>query len=45
MAERQKHGFNFERYVKEKYQIILSDKYTSKWDGVLNEVPVSIKLE
>lgn len=45
MSERQKHGFNFEQYVKEKYQIILSNEYTSKWDGVLNTIPVSIKLE
>ena len=45
MSERQKHGFNFEQYVKEKYQITLSNEYTSKWDGVLNTIPVSIKLE
>ena len=45
MSERQKHGFNFEQYVKEKYQITLSNEYTSEWDGVLNTIPVSIKLE
>ena len=45
MAERQQHGFNFEQHIKEKYQVILNDGYTNKWDGLLNEVPVSIKLE
>ena len=45
MAERQQHGFNFEQYVKEKYQVVLNDEYTNKWDGLLNEIPVSIKLE
>ena len=45
MAERQQHGFNFEQHIKEKYQVILNDGYTNKWDGLLNGVPVSIKLE
>lgn len=45
MAERQQHGFNFEQYIKEKYQVILNDEYTNKWDGLLNKIPVSIKLE
>lgn len=43
--ERQSHGFKFEQYIKEKYNVCLFDEYTSKWDGVLNNIPVSIKCE
>ena len=46
MAERQQHGFIFEQYVKNKYNIILNDNdYTNKRDGELKGIPVSIKLE
>ena len=43
--ERQKHGFIFEEYVKNKYDIELNKEYTAAWDGVLNGYPVSIKCE
>ena len=45
MGERQKHGFIFEEYIISTYGIEKSDNYTSKWDGVLNSIPVSIKTE
>lgn len=45
MGERQKHGFTFEEMIIEKYGIEKSDNYTSKWDGYLNGIPVSIKCE
>lgn len=45
--ERQIHGFIFEKYIKEKYNIqdCPDNCYTHKWDGILNGYPVSIKLE
>lgn len=45
--ERQKHGFIFEDYIKEKYGIksFEENNYTCKWDGILNGYPVSIKTE
>lgn len=46
MSERQSHGFNFEKFIKEKYNIKDYDNnYTAPWDGILNNIPVSIKLE
>lgn len=46
MAERQEHGFTFENYIKSLYKIQnYSNSYTSQWDGILNNYPVSIKLE
>ena len=46
MAERQEHGFTFENYIKSLYEIQnYSNSYTSQWDGILNNYPVSIKLE
>lgn len=44
-GERQKHGFDFENFVKEKYNIVSCPEghYTYKWDGMLNGYPVSIK--
>lgn len=43
-SERQGHGFAFEDYVEKTYGVNRDGKsYTSKWDGVLNGVPVSIK--
>lgn len=46
-GERQKHGFAFEAYVKEKFNIQSCPEghYTYKWDGILNGYPVSIKTE
>lgn len=41
--ERQAHGFIYQREVSERFGIKESDTYTSKWDGVLNGLPVSIK--
>jgi hypothetical protein len=41
--ERQKHGFTYENYIIEKYNIIKSNGYTNKWDGFLNNIPCSIK--
>jgi len=43
MPERQKHGFDFEKYIAGQYNVILNSSYTSKWDGELNGHPVSIK--
>lgn len=43
--ERQSHGFSFEQSMAKKYNIILSNNYTDKWDGRINEFPVSIKTE
>lgn len=45
--ERQGHGFVFEDYIKEKYNIkpFEENNYTCKWDGILNGHPVSIKTE
>ena len=45
MGERQKHGFTYEKQIIEKMGIIPSNDYTSEWDGFLNNIPVSIKLE
>lgn len=46
-GERQKHGFMFESYVKEKFNIqpCPEGHYTYKWDGMFNGYPVSIKTE
>ena len=43
--ERQQHGFKFEQLCREKYNLILSKDYTSRFDGILNGLPVSIKCE
>lgn len=43
--ERQNHGFKFEKSIMEDYNIIPSIDYTAKWDGFLDGVPVSIKVE
>ena len=43
--ERQQHGFKFEQLCREKYNLILSNDYTSRFDGILNGLPVSIKCE
>lgn len=47
VGERQKHGFDFEKFVKEKYNILPCPEghYTYKWDGMMNGYPVSIKTE
>lgn len=46
-GERQKHGFDFEAMIKEKYNILpcTDGHYTYQWDGMLNGIPVSIKTE
>ena len=41
--ERQNHGFSFKKYLADKYNITLSNSYTSKWDGTYKGHPVSIK--
>ena len=43
--ERQSHGFAFENIIRNKYGIVKNPNYTGKWDGWLNGIPVSIKLE
>lgn len=46
-GERQKHGFNFEKFVKKHFNIqdCPEGHYTYKWDGILDDHPVSIKTE
>ena len=46
-GERQKHGFIFEDFIKNKFNIkeCPEGHYTYKWDGLLNNYPVSIKTE
>ena len=46
-GERQSHGFKFEAFAKEKFNIqpCPDGHYTYKWDGMLNGYPVSIKSE
>lgn len=46
-GERQAHGFEFEAYIKDKFNILpcSEEHYTYKWDGMLNGHPVSIKTE
>lgn len=43
--ERQAHGFSFEQYAREKYNVKLNENYTDKWDGSYNGEPISIKTE
>jgi hypothetical protein len=46
MAERQKHGFDFQDYIINKYSLTEYkgiDHYTHQWDAYYNEIPVSIK--
>ncbi|MBR5504594.1 MAG: hypothetical protein IKV87_09180 [Methanobrevibacter sp.] len=46
-GERQIHGFEFEAFIKDKYNITPCPEghYTYKWDGMLNGYPVSIKTK
>ena len=44
-TERQSHGFIFEDYIINKYNIKKSSSYTDKWDGTFGKYPVSIKCE
>lgn len=46
-GERQIHGFKFENFIKTKFNIqeCPEGNYTYKWDGILNNYPVSIKTE
>jgi hypothetical protein len=42
MAERQKHGFMFEQYCAERYNLTLNQDYTAKFDAVTEDgIPVS----
>ena len=43
MCERQKHGFEFEKKMIEKYNLSKCLNYTDKYDAYLNNIPVSIK--
>lgn len=43
--ERQVHGFVFEDYIVNKFNIVKTSNYTNKWDSYLNNIPVSIKFE
>lgn len=43
--ERQSHGFDYQKEVSQRLNIVESSGYTDKWDGILNGFPVSIKLE
>lgn len=45
IGERQIHGFNYEQSIFARFNIQPSETYTSEWDGYLNGIPVSIKLE
>ena len=47
VGERQGHGFKFENYIKNLFNIQSCPEghYTYKWDGMLNGYPVSIKTE
>lgn len=41
--ERQIHGFNFENYIINKFNLTKKENYTDKWDAEFNSIPVSIK--
>lgn len=45
MPEKQKHGFNYEEFIINKYCLKKETKYTHKWDayGIYN-IPIQIKL-
>ena len=43
--ERQAHGFSFEQYAREKYNVELNKGYIDKWDGLYKNEPISIKTE
>lgn len=45
MQERQIHGFLFEQFIIEHFNLEKCNNYTSKWDAYYNNVPVSIKYE
>jgi len=43
-GERQKHGFDYEYLIRERYGMIKSNSYTAEWDSPLfNDMPASIK--
>ena len=44
MSERQKHGFDFEAKALASIGAIPSAGYTDKWDGMVNGIPVSVKV-
>lgn len=41
--ERQKHGFNYQAEVIERFGLIKDENYTGKWDAYCEGIPVSIK--
>lgn len=44
MTERQIHGFKYEDYIKNRYNLKnYENSYTSKWDALYKDIPVSIK--
>ena len=43
MAERQLHGFTYQQYIYNTYNVEEEKKYTHKWDGYYKGKPVSIK--
>lgn len=44
MPARQQHGFDYEQDVANRYGVILDNNhYTAMWDGMMNNIPVSIK--
>jgi hypothetical protein len=43
LGERQKHGFDYEREVIERYSLMKSKNYTAEYDAYYNGIPVQIK--
>ena len=41
--ERQKHGFDYQTEVIERFGLIKDENYTGKWDAYCEGIPVSIK--
>lgn len=41
--ERQKHGFDYQAEVIERFGLIKDENYTGKWDAYCEGIPVSIK--
>lgn len=45
MGERQIHGFNYQSYIINKYNLKAENNYTGKWDAYFHGIPVSIKTK
>lgn len=43
--ERQKHGFEYEKDVIQRFSLVKEGCYTGKWDAYYKDIPVSIKYE